>query len=72
MKYIYNHFMQQYEKELMVAMVTVAMEIVIIPKMKGDGLLILLRIQRRVFIKIIQNYWLKPEVKLLIPQIFSI
>ena len=61
--------MQQYEKELMVAMVTVAMERW---KMKGDGLLILPRIQRRVFIENIQNYWLKPEVKLLIPLIFSI
>ena len=30
--------MQQYEKELMVAMVTVAVETVIIPKIKGDGL----------------------------------
>ena len=57
MKYIYNHFMQQYDKELMVAMVTVAMETVIIPKMKVDGLLILPRIQRRVFIEKIQNYW---------------
>ena len=57
MKYIYNHFIQQYEKELMVAMVTVAVETVIIPKMKGDGLLILPRIQKRVFIEKIQNYW---------------
>ena len=38
MKYSYNHFMQQYEKELIVAMVTVAVETVIIPKIKGDGL----------------------------------
>ena len=51
MKYIYKHFMQKYEKELMVAMVIVAMETVIIPKMKGDGLLILPRSQRRVFIE---------------------
>ena len=57
MKYIYNHFMQQYEKQLMVAMVRVAMETVIIPKIRDDGLLILPRIQRRVFIEKIQNYW---------------
>ena len=57
MKSANSYFMQQYEKQLMVAMVTVAMETVIIPKMKGDGLLILPRIQRRVFIEKIQNYW---------------
>ena len=57
MKSVNSYFMQQYEKQLMVAMVTVAMETVIIPKMKGNGLLILPRIQRRVFIEKIQNYW---------------
>ena len=57
MKSANSYFMQQYEKELMVAMVTVATETVIIPKMKGYGLLILPRIQRRVFIEKIQNYW---------------
>ena len=57
MKSANSYFMQQYEKQLMVAMVTVAMETVIIPKMKGNGLLILPRIQRRVFIEKIQNYW---------------
>ena len=57
MKSANSYFMQQYEKQLMVAMVTVAMETVIIPKMKGDGLLILPRSQRRVFIEKIQNYW---------------
>ena len=57
MKSANSYFMQQYEKQLMVAMVTVAMETVIIPKMKGDGPLILPRIQRRVFIEKIQNYW---------------
>ena len=56
MKSANSYFMQQYEKQLMVAMVTVAMETVIIPKMKGNGLLILPRIQRRVFIEKIQNY----------------
>ena len=57
MKSAKSYFMQQYEKELMVAMVTVAMETVIIPKMKGNGLLFLPRIQRRVFIEKIHNYW---------------
>ena len=57
MKSANSYFMQQYEKELMVAMVTVAMETVIITKMKGDGLLIMPRIQRRVFIEKILNYW---------------
>ena len=57
MKSANRYFMQQYEKQLMVAMVTVAMETGIIPKMKGYGLLILPRIQRRVFIEKIQNYW---------------
>ena len=57
MKSANGYFMQQYEKQLMVAMVTVAMETVIIPKMKGNGILILPRIQRRVFIEKIQNYW---------------
>ena len=57
MKSANSYFMQQYEKQLMVAMVTVAMETVIIPKTKGDGLLILTRSQRRVFIEKIQNYW---------------
>ena len=57
MKSANSYFMQQYEKQLMVAMVTVAKETVIIPKMKGDGLLILPRIQRRVFIEKILNYW---------------
>ena len=56
MKSANSYFMQQYEKQMMVAMVTVAMETVIIPKMKGNGLLILPRIQRRVFIEKIQNY----------------
>ena len=37
MKYIYSHFMQQYEREVMVVMVTAAVEAVIIPKLKGDG-----------------------------------
>ena len=51
MKSANRYFMQQYEKQLMVAMVTVAMETVIIPEMKGDGLLILTRSQRRVVIE---------------------
>ena len=35
---INNHFVQQYEEELFVDMVTVAMEAVIVPTRKGDGL----------------------------------
>ena len=38
---INNHFVQQYEEELFVDMVTVAMEAVIVPKRKGLASLIL-------------------------------
>ena len=38
MKSVNSYFMQQYEKQLMVAMVTVAMETRIVPKIKADGL----------------------------------
>ena len=38
MKSANSYFMQQYEKELMVAMVTVAMETRFVSKIKADGL----------------------------------
>ena len=64
--------MQHWQKEFLVAMVTVAIGTIIIPKMQASGLAFqsVLRIEMRGHIRM--SYWTWPAIHVVFPSIFAI